>query len=272
MKSKKNYWILALNAILAFSANAQQANTIIAKATYHFVYIDDTTQRDKPRQEDMVLYLGKEASLYRRVAEEESQFYQHKAAGGSDANFDLNSLLEKTASQISFPKENKSYTVERIIESMFLISDTLPNIPWQIVDENKEIGGYNAQKAIAHFKGRTYTAWFSADVPFPFGPWKLQGLPGLILEAADNKGEVAFQYLGFEQLPQRNTVIAVPKDIKIKKLSQKNFNKIHQAFLADPSSFIKATTGATSVAAGRPAGAGANFKPKQQNNPLELEN
>jgi GLPGLI family protein len=56
----------------------------------------------------------------------------------------------------------------------------------------KKIGPYQCQKAVATFRGRDYTAWFTRDVPINAGPWKLHGLPGLIIMAIDNSGEVRF--------------------------------------------------------------------------------
>lgn len=57
------------------------------------------------------------------------------------------------------------------------------NIIWKIFDEEKTIGGYNCKKATTTFRNVNYVAWFTEDIPVPFGPWKLRGLNGLILEA-----------------------------------------------------------------------------------------
>lgn len=56
---------------------------------------------------------------------------------------------------------------------------------WLITDENKIINNFSCNKAIANFRGRQWVAWFTTEIPLSFGPWKLHGLPGLIIEAYD---------------------------------------------------------------------------------------
>lgn len=74
-----------------------------------------------------------------------------------------------------------------------IVKEDLPAIEWNIKsDSTREIMGFNCVEAEALFRGRFYTAWFSPEIPVPFGPWKLQGLPGLILEAYDKMDEVHF--------------------------------------------------------------------------------
>ena len=61
---------------------------------------------------------------------------------------------------------------------------------WKLNKETKNIGKFNCKKATCSFRGRNYTAWYTLEVPLPYGPWKLQGLPGVILEAYDEKKEI----------------------------------------------------------------------------------
>ena len=63
---------------------------------------------------------------------------------------------------------------------------------WQILSETKELLGYSCQLATCDFRGRTWYAWFSTDIPVNEGPWKLFGLPGLVLEAYDSKKHYAY--------------------------------------------------------------------------------
>lgn len=64
-----------------------------------------------------------------------------------------------------------------------------PKIQWKIHSDHKEILGYDCQKATCNFRGRSYTVWFAKDIPVSEGPWKLKGLPGLILEAVENESK-----------------------------------------------------------------------------------
>lgn len=67
---------------------------------------------------------------------------------------------------------------------------------WQILSETKELLGYSCQLASCDFRGRTWYAWFSTDIPINEGPWKLFGLPGLVLEAWDSKNHYAYKAVG----------------------------------------------------------------------------
>ena len=67
---------------------------------------------------------------------------------------------------------------------------------WQILSETKELLGYSCQLATCDFRGRQWYAWFSTDIPVNEGPWKLFGLPGLVLEAWDSKKHYAYKAVG----------------------------------------------------------------------------
>jgi GLPGLI family protein len=72
-----------------------------------------------------------------------------------------------------------------ILDTIF-VKDSARVIKWNIVNEFKKINIYNCQKAIGNFRGREYIVWFTFEIPISLGPWKLNGLPGLILEAKDS--------------------------------------------------------------------------------------
>lgn len=81
---------------------------------------------------------------------------------------------------------------EPLLEKNIKLIDCKLDLNWKILNEFKFIGSIKTQKAKATFRGRNYIAWFTEKYPIPSGPWKLYGLPGLILEAFDEKREVNF--------------------------------------------------------------------------------
>lgn len=70
------------------------------------------------------------------------------------------------------------------------VVEKLPKIVWKLKNEIKKINNFNCQKAIGYFRGRSYMVWFTEEIPTRFGPWKLFGLPGAILEFQDETGQI----------------------------------------------------------------------------------
>ena len=91
-----------------------------------------------------------------------------------------------------------------------IVKDSIPSIRWNILNETKKIGSLNCQKAEGTFRGRTYQVWFTLDIPVNAGPWKLFGLPGLIIEAQDTKEEVKFIFKSLEYPTTEKIEIKAP--------------------------------------------------------------
>lgn len=77
-------------------------------------------------------------------------------------------------------------------------SEPIPRQSWVITFDMQELIGYTCQKATCHFRGRDYVAWFAPDIPVRQGPWKLGGLPGLILKAHDADTLYTFEAVKIE--------------------------------------------------------------------------
>ena len=67
----------------------------------------------------------------------------------------------------------------------FIIKESLHFINWTLLPEQKRIGKYTCSKAVGNFKGRQYTVWYAPIATSILGPWKLHGLPGVVVEASD---------------------------------------------------------------------------------------
>jgi len=112
-----------------------------------------------------------------------------------------------------------------IMRNKFLVKDTYPDPAWKITDETKTVAGLSCIKASAMFRGREWTAWFSPEIPLAFGPWKLQGLPGIILEAYDSTNKYTFKAIKVEY--KKNDMVA------------KDFAKIYETKNSKPVTYQK---------------------------------
>ena len=83
-------------------------------------------------------------------------------------------------------------------EERYYYNEPLGGIIWEIKDSTDTILGYECLMAECDYHGRHWTVSFTPELPIPEGPWKLNGLPGLILKAQENTGQYEFTAVGIE--------------------------------------------------------------------------
>ncbi|MCT4601490.1 MAG: GLPGLI family protein [Marinifilum sp.] len=79
-----------------------------------------------------------------------------------------------------------------------IIKEDLNLFQWQMLSETDSILGYKCQKAKAEFRGRKYTAWFTSNLPFKSAPWKIHGLPGVVLRVESDDQFVKYTAIQLE--------------------------------------------------------------------------
>jgi len=86
---------------------------------------------------------------------------------------------------------------EPLLDENYTVVDHKTKKNWELYNDFKVIAGFKCQKAITTFRGRTFIAWFTPKIPVSTGPWKLNGLPGIILEAYDEEKKVNFLFKSY---------------------------------------------------------------------------
>lgn len=81
----------------------------------------------------------------------------------------------------------------------YYYTEKMPDFDWNLLPGDTTICSYPCHKAQTNYRGRTWTAWYAEDLPYNDGPWKLCGLPGLILKAVDSHGDFAFTAIGISK-------------------------------------------------------------------------
>ncbi|MES2653443.1 MAG: GLPGLI family protein [Bacteroidota bacterium] len=280
-----------LTFLLLFSINSaysQKPDPILARVRYTYTDKKDTLKNGKTRSENMLLFIGKNASLYssydkiRHEVSEEQKFrakMANKASSGQPTAFiidDSNSKWMTTTTYLYFVKENKFFTKENISLQSYLLEENAPEIKWKITKDTLSFSGLACQKATTSFEGKSWTAWFAPSVPFQGGPWKLNSLPGLIVEAYDENKNIYFQFAGIENAKDGDNVrehdvtkrpTAEPGDynpidqligrdvgnaffeniIKLPvgsvRITKQQLDKLKEAFKKDPRGFVRAQSG-----------------------------
>ena len=229
------FFFLLVNMI----SYAQESS--IAKIRYIFKHVNDTTVPDKFLRDQVATFLGTHSTYYTSVSNEEisAQMKEQMNRPDFDGTLVLNKNSTPTVSSylIDYNKKQLEH-IHRIASDKFIMKEEFPELDWNILDETKEIGGYTCQKASTTFKGRTYEAWFTTEIPMSFGPWKLQGLPGLILAASDTKHEVMFEYDGFEKTEGDLAVTIGPTENVIQ-ASKQDVEKLEKAFKENPNAYLQ---------------------------------
>lgn len=148
-------------------------------------------------------------------------------SASSDSNFNIQ-IFKDTQKGILKKYETIQYQI-------FSDNTTFP-AKWKLSSEFKTLLGYKCQKAEIEFGGRSWVAWYALDIPIPDGPYKFNGLPGLILQVASTDGEYSFNC---EEIKKTNNrPIMVPKPV-VEYGNQANEKVIKQRLIEDPASLYR---------------------------------
>lgn len=251
--------------------DAVEANPAFACVKYQFTHIYDTANPNSPDVKEMSLFIGKNSSKYVEDRIYNSVLPIATVATNSEyseLSEKLNSLNNQSLGIYNNYGQTRVSIVDLVKENMSLIEEDLDAINWKITSISKEIKGFRCQKAVGDCKGRTYEAWFCKEYPYSSGPWKLGGLPGLIIEASDLKNQVVFSFISYEKLPANTTDISLPKAINTIGLDE--YKKILDSFIVYQTGDKKFKV--MDDGTGNPLrGMGGELKKIIINNPVELK-
>jgi GLPGLI family protein len=242
--------ISSLILILLISLNlSAQGN----RFTYEYQFRIDSTKTDSLKKEFMNL----------DIFPTKSYFYgQAQYASDSAMNHSIIQQRKSTPNSISYSSTTDEWNVSYLIEKSYpsfktnwftnieqtnMIVEETPVLQWNILPETQKIENYNCQKATANFGGRTWEAWFSQDLPFTDGPYKFQGLPGLIVKLEDKTKSHQFLLKGNKKLKAEDHswdyILALQKEADNEfqgvKVNPAQYKKLFMSYKNDPAKDIK---------------------------------
>ena len=141
--------------------------------------------------------------------------------------------------------DNKLYYYDKVGTERFCYEEDTPQLNWVVGDSTKTILGYECFFASVDYHGRKWIVWFTPEIPVVAGPWKLQGVPGLILEASTEDGLYRFVADGIQQTEKLITPIYLVDEYE--KTNRIKFLKAKRGFMDNPVGAINAQFGGSGV-------------------------
>ena len=250
---------LLLLASLAVQAVARDPliDRAYMKCLYRYVYLNDTLT-GKTKNDLLVLQIGTRISKcfshYSNQVDSLSALPNGDMIIGKMINDAMNNgefmrgnyphKRLKTYIYKNYPEGRMTVTDGLILQDYCYV-DSLHTQTWTMGDSTREVLGYTCQQATADFRGRRWTAWFATDIPVSDGPWKLGGLPGLILEAYDEGQQHVFTAVGLEQVKDEPIIFnrSFGDNQKFEQTNRLEFLRSKKKSLMDLNGYIQMETG-----------------------------
>ena len=250
---------LLLLASLAVQAAAREPvlDRAHMKCLYRYVYLNDTLTG---KTKDDLLILQIETRISKCFSHYSNQVDSLSALPNGDMI--IGKMIDDAMNSGEFMRGNyphkrmktyiyKNYPDGRITVTDGLILqdyryvDSLHTQTWTMGDSTREVLGYTCQQATADFRGRRWTAWFATDIPVSDGPWKLGGLPGLILEAYDEGQQHVFTAVGLERVKDEPIIFnqSFVGNQKFEQTNRLEFLRSKKKSLMDLNGYIQMETG-----------------------------
>lgn len=155
------------------------------------------------KEEIITLKVGKTTSVFYNSDLKTADSLEYRHSEFFFARYRDNDMFKRIA---GLPKDviyknypsGKVRILDRFDFSNWVIDEDWEKPIWLVTDSTTKIMGYDCILAKTHYRGRFWNAWFAPEIPVDDGPWKLCGLPGLILSANDSKGHYEYDAVSIQ--------------------------------------------------------------------------
>ena len=252
----KTTYITTLILLLALSASgivqAQKPSSTVFKAIYEMkgtYFAKKIKDKDKIPVSPVALELYPDKSFFYsmpRMAQDSITHAVYEATNDeAKAQQEGNKVSNRSMDLhvLSYFETGRSVVTQALNFDHYRYEEEMIRPEW-IIDESvtETKSGYTCHKATADYLGREWTVWYTPEVPTPAGPWKLWGLPGLIVEASEADGIYSFSLSSFATMDEKDSKIDCDKYLvlgAVKKDSKAKVTKLLQLFVTDMQKFFQ---------------------------------
>lgn len=193
---------LVIAAIVLAAGTSYAQIPALYECIYEYQMQGEGKNGEFSRTYNCILQIGKEHSKFYDYAQFRTDSVAQVPTAGDDIKAEIESSRLKAENYYdelifnSIPDKNISVYAD-IVPDRYKYDETTPVMTWEITADKDTVCGYECHKAEATYGGRRWIAWYTEDIPVPFGPWKLTSLPGLVLKAEDSTGNHRFEAICF---------------------------------------------------------------------------
>lgn len=213
-------------------SKADSADCVKYEIVYDFDNVIPSKNDTTRFTERMLLQVGTRCSVFfSHLKYQTDSLVMAQRARGENVNVSSSSRVSWQLYK-NLPVKGSSVYLDRIANDNFRVEEKADVPEWKIVpDSVKTLLGYRCRMAVAKYKGRLWKAWYAEEVPIDNGPWKLQGLPGLILQAYDDNREFRFTAVGMANVGGLRPIYY--KGNNYQPIDRKGLNKIYKRYYSD---------------------------------------
>ena len=246
-------------------------------ATYRLTFQPDSTDNSIRRVELMNLMLGKSTSLFESVGNHLSDSLYATVANtppsGETVQLFMNKLQNIQPSRFRYKLYKNSldkfiFTYDKVDGKLYHYSESTPLFNWHVLPDKQTIAGYNCQHAVTTFAGRRYDAWFTREIPFSDGPYKFNGLPGLIIKVNDTRKHYTFELISFKKAGN-STLITLPTQPAVS-ATKANVQRAQRNYYANLKQMVATRTSSVTTSAPENEQAMQSRIQKKYNNSIEI--
>lgn len=243
-----NKIITSIALCFATAASAQTANIEVSYVAHHPNMRDGKTDLTN---QYVLLAKTTESKFYSPITEYidslnstpegKAKLQEMSRAALSSGNFDGIPKPDGTMYVVKSFTNNKLRHYDIAGLEKYVYEEPMTQWSWEISDSTTVILGYECIMAVTDFHGRKWTAWFAPEIPVKNGPWKLDGLHGLILKAESEGGQYSFIATGIQQINKMISPVYLANEYdQTKRIS---YLKAKRSFMDNPLGKINAQFG-----------------------------
>jgi len=181
----KKYYLVIVMSVLAIAAQAEKIDSSQFVAFYNYtIQTQDGEGQDVCDTTRLALLVGTHATCCTDILS-----YNKDARPSQEM---MNVFMMHQPNVLTDVEKSEVVAVEPIYPYRYLSKEPLAKVNWTLTEDTLSISGLFCHRATGKLYGKQWTAWYTEEIPSSAGPWKLRGLPGLIVKAEDSESVHCF--------------------------------------------------------------------------------